>query len=277
MKERVFIMAKTKVEVLKLENGGFLLNKMNLETGQISDSEKFDAEKVIDHKAIGTILNQEEKAFANRRRAWQSFLSEVFILPMLDGWKGKGDRKNGKVPKEYKASVRDAETEFLRQLVKEGSLKLHISKNKEDDDNEEKAFQRIANIIREDKNYSNIKSTVIRYFFFVGERPADSNGILVPPPVMLAELANVMEKERKIRTVADDLSDIVERIKARQENPSSDTVKEAIRLNNELGQILGGLDKFYAELATQARVGHDSSVLTKDAIGKAQAERATAA
>lgn len=186
-------MAKMQRQIIPVGDGAkFTVTRTNTETGKVTDSNTFESEKPIKAEQLGVALSQEVKSQGSRRTMWQSLLGFIMANPKLDGYKGNADKATGKLPDGYKASVRTCEEEFLRDLVKHGHVKLHVGK----DDNAEKVFQSFATSIREDKNYSNVKSTVLRYYAIVGSHPVTPSGYLVPVPVMTEAIAQVLDANK---------------------------------------------------------------------------------
>lgn len=244
------------------EGACFILKRTNAETGKVSDAETLHSEKPIDDQAIGKVLFADFKAAPSRRVAWLSMLAQVFKNPKLDGYKGKGDRKTGKLAKEIKAAIREAEGEYLRTLVKAGHVKLKAG------DNPEQTFQEFATSIREDKNYSNAKNHVTRYFAFVGAYNATQSGFLVPVPVMQEQVKAVLEVPEADNSVAG----MLDAIKAHMDKgtiDSNDAIDSLARAKM-LVATLDGIVQHYAELRTNA--GTSVGAAASAAIDKAKAE-----
>ncbi len=244
------------------EGACFILKRTNAETGKVSDAETLHSEKPIDDKAIGKVLFADFKAAPSRRVAWLSMLAQVFKNPKLDGYKGKGDRKTGKLAKEIKAAIREAEGEYLRGLVKAGFVKLKAS------DNPEQTFQEFATSIREDKNYSNAKNHVTRYFAFVGAYNATQSGYLVPVPVMQEQVKAVLEVPEADNSVAG----MLDAIKAHMDKGTIDSADavDSLARAKMLVATLEGIVQHYAELRTNA--GTNVGAAASAAIDKAKAE-----
>ena len=135
-------------------NGQFTLTTVDAKTGKVGDAVTVQANKALENKALGQIVSATVKAATTRRDAWLSLLGLVFAQPRLDGFKGQGDKTTGKVSKEFKAAVRDAEGETIRALVADGSIKLPKGET-------EQVLQEFLSGLRDDKNYSNVRSRPI--------------------------------------------------------------------------------------------------------------------
>lgn len=235
--------------------------------GKSTSAETFKGDKAADAKSIGSLLVSEFKRDGSRRNAWQSMLASVFKLPMLDGYRGTGDRTTGKTSKEFKAAIRSAEESYLREMVKEGHIKLAKSDNPED------TFQQFATQVREDKNYSNLKSTVSKYFAFVGANCVTQADILIPVAIMQAQIQSVLDIKKEPDTVRAKLAEI----KAFMDKGTieSDDAIDSLAAARALVETLDGIVKHYAELRTNASIGPGSVVQSAVvAIAKAKEEPA---
>jgi hypothetical protein len=197
---------------------------------------------VVDNKGIAQFLNQAVKNEGYRRAAFQSLLASVFANPKLDGYKGKGDNTTGKTSKELKASIRACEDMFFSELLEAKLLKIPHS------DNPEKAFQSYCTSIREDKNYSNIKSTVAKYYAFVGANCKTESGFLVPHAVMLEQIKSVMNLDPVDNSIAGKLRAIRAELD-KIEIDYNDT-KDSLDVANSLVSLLKGILSHHDELAT---------------------------
>jgi hypothetical protein len=217
------------------EGSSFKLERVT-PNGAIQEAQVFEAEKLMKPEAVATALGVEVKSQTNRRTMWQSLLGIVFADPLLDGYKGKGDKVTGKVAKEAKNSIRTAEEKVLRAMVDKGHIKLHVNK----DDNAEKIFQRFCTDVREDKNYSNMKARVTKYFCVVGSSPVTKNGYLVPSAIMDAEIQKLLSATPAPKTT---LADRINEIAAdfgKETNPDLKTVLEAAQAAKMLYSTLEG-------------------------------------
>lgn len=242
------------------EGACFILKRTNAETGKVSDAETLHSEKPIDDQAIGKVLFADFKAAPSRRIAWLSMLAQVFKNPKLDGYKGKGNRKTGKLAKEIKAAIREAEGEYLRGLVKAGHVKLKAG------DNPEQVFQEFATAIREDKNYSNAKNHVTRYFAFVGAYNATQSGYLVPVPVMQEQVKAVLEVPDADNTVSGMLDAI--KVAMDKSTIASDDAIDSLARAKALVITLEGIVQHYAEMRTA--VGSGIGAAADAAVAKAK-------
>ena len=255
------------VNVIQSDNGSkFVLTKIDASGKETVSIE--NAMHVADNVTIGRGLQNVNKNQANQRAMFQSLLFAIFANPKLDGYRAKGDKTTGKTSKEFKDSIRVAEHAFIEQLVTGGVIKLPAS------DNQEKALQTFCTSIREDKNYSNIKSTVAKYFAFVGANCATQAGFLVPHAIMLVQISSVMELSSPDNSIAGML-DKVKVEMDKQETISETDVKKALVSARLLLATLEGLNRHYDEIATNA-VQHmpvnagDTPSVASELIGKMQ-------
>ena len=255
------------VEIQTLENGVFQLVKTNDKTGKVTDAEKIQADKVLEPSAIGSVIGQQIKTHGAVRLGWLSFLSLVLASPRLDGFKGTADRATGKVSNEFKAAVRDAESDAVRGLVAANAIKLPVVKG----DNDELRLQRFLSTLRDDKNYSNAKVTANKYFALVGHNVVTDGGYIVPVPVMQAAIAAVVDKEPVDKTVAGKLR-AIEMFLGDNTLDSDDAVECLVVLNRLLTTVVG-VNKHYAEMATAVRSNPDLPV---DAAASAALAKAAA-
>lgn len=237
------------IEIQVLQDGVFQLVKKNDKTGKVSDAEKIQADKVLEPTAIGSIIGQQVKTHGAVRLGWLSFLSLVLASPRLDGFKGAADRATGKVSNEFKAAVRDAESDAVRGLVAANAIKLPVVKG----DNDELRLQRFLSTLRDDKNYSNAKVTANKYFALVGHNVVTESGYIVPVPVMQAAIAAVVEKVETDKSVAGKLA-AIEAWLADNTLDADDAVDSLAALNRLLTTVIG-VNKHYAEMATAVRSG----------------------
>ena len=262
-------MIKT-IEIAGDANNIFILRTKDSMSGKVKEAETFTGVKPMKEQEVGAILQQDYKLQGNRRLAWLTMLAEVMGNPRLANYKGKGDVKQGKTSPEFRAAVRESEGEYLRKLVKDGAVKLHVGK----DENPDAVFQKFATETREDKNYSNVKATVMKYFAFVGASPATKSGYLVPVPVMATEVQNVLDanKEPADTSIAAQIRAIQEDLDKR-ENVNPDEVAKALPYAKHLAATLQGILDHFAELATHAHEAKgDVLSATQEAMDKANAK-----
>lgn len=263
-----------KLEIVGDDGNVFILKATEVSTGKVRDAQTYHGEKPLKPEQVGATLVQEFKAQGTLRAARQSLLGMVMQWPTLEGYKGKGDVKAGSTSKEFKAAVRSAEESVLRELVKKGHMKVPAIADKDDKDygNEEAAFQRFATSIREDKNYSNVKATVMKYFAFVGAAPITKSGYLVPVPVMQAEVQRVLDANKeptdssfagKLRALADQLE---------KETISLEDASKAAPIARMLYSTLEGIVNHYKEMAEHAAesVSAQAQKITEAAKAKAE-------
>lgn len=237
--------------------GQFTLTTVDAKTGKVGDAVTVQASKALENKALGQIVSATIKAATTRRDAWLSLLGLVFAQPRLDGFKGQGDKTTGKVSKEFKAAVRDAEGETIRALVEDGSIKLPKG-------DPETMMQQFLSGLRDDKNYSNVKVTANRYFALVGANVVTSSGYLMPVEVMQAEITAVCDKPATDNSVASKLRAVLELL----DEISSDDVIDSLSLCNTLRSKLEELRDKNAEIATNNPV--NATAVAAAAIAQAQ-------
>jgi len=234
-------MAKISTTVQAVNDGAmFLVTKIDGNGKETVTTENSMAS--LGHKEIAGFLNQSFKGETTRRATHQSMLASVFANPKLDGYKGKGDPLTGKTSKEFKASIRACEDLFFTELQNEGLLKLPKS------DNPEKTFQEFCTSVREDKNYSNIKSTVSKYYAFVGCNCITSSGFLIPAPVMLEQIKAVMQVEPADNSIYGKLNAIMTELAAG--TLDEDDCKKSLIACRAIMSTLQGVSSHYAEIAT---------------------------
>ena len=231
-----------------LANGDFQIVNTNDKTGKVDDAVVFKAEPALEHGALGRVLGQTIKTAGTFRAAACSFLALVYACPRLDGYRGNGDRATGILSKEFKASVRDAEALVVDQLVEEGALKLPKG-------NAEEHKQAWLSGLRDDKNYSNAKNTTNKYFALVGMNCVTMAGILVPVPVMQAEIAAVVAK----RATDSSFAAMFRAIREKMDGGTidEDDAVDSLAYARELYETLNGIVNGIAADATAARSGVD--------------------
>jgi hypothetical protein len=200
-----------------------------------------------------------------------SLLGGVFSVKRLDGYKGKADPATGKTSKEFKAAVRDAERDYFDGLRQEGLLKLPKHAN-----GDEAAMQEFLSTIRDDKNYSNAKNTVSRYFAIVGSLNVTPTGYLVPVPFMQAAIENVLKDHRQpteAETYSGKVQAIVDEL-AKETNPSIEDIKRAEGIAKLLHATLKGIVDHVAAVATSEGVPDAAAAAIETAKGKAPAKAA---
>lgn len=238
-----------KLEIVGDADNVFIIRTTNTATGKVSEAETFTGVKPMKEQEVGQILSADYKNQGNRRLAWLTMLSVVMDNPRLSAYKGKGDVTHGKTSPEFRNAVRESENEYLRKLVKDGAVKLFVGK----DENPDAVFQKFATETREDKNYSNVKSTVMKYFAFVGAAPATKSGYLVPVPVMAMEVQNILDAKKE--PVDNSLAGQIRAIQAdidKQTAPDLEDFSKAVPELQRLLQTIVGVLDHAAELATHA-------------------------
>lgn len=115
--------------------------------------------------------------------AWQSLIVRIFDQRGLDEYKGTGDRETGKTSTTFKDAIRKAEDSYFDQLAHDNVAGIPASAEKRNE---------MVKTMRNDNNYSNIRSTCAKYFAFVGALPVTQSGYLIPRPVMLEQIKLVL-------------------------------------------------------------------------------------
>jgi hypothetical protein len=252
------------------EGSAFILKRQNSVTGKVSDAETYHSNKALKGSEVGIALMQDVKGQGTLRDARLTMLGHVLANPKMDAYKGKGDPKQAKLPDMMKKTVLECEAEFLRKLLTEGSIKVPVGK----DENPEQKFQKFATAVREDKNYSNVKGTALRYFAFCNANVVTKSGYIIPVPVMVAEVNRILEqfKEPEDTSIAAQIADILKTMEAIKDFPADEAAK-ALPKAQLLAATLKGIIEHYAELATHARGLDGSAGLPSDGgvIGAAAA------
>lgn len=231
-----------------LADGSFQIINTNDKTGKVDDAVTFKAEPALEHGQLGRVLGQTVKTAGTFRNAACSFLALVYACPKLDGYRGKGDKETGILSKEFKASVRDAEAIVVEQLIEEGAIKLPKG-------NEEEQLQAFLSGLRDDKNYSNAKNTTNKYFALVGNNCVNGHNVLVPVPVMQAEIAMVVKR----REVDSSFAAMFRAIREKMDGGTidEDDAVDSLALARELHECLAGIVGSMAQAATDVRSGVD--------------------
>jgi len=250
----------TQIDVIA--DGQFRLTKTDNKTGKVTDSVVEHADRALSGQQLGTILSHTIKSAGTRRAAFCSFLGMLYANPRLDGFKGTGDKETGKLSAEFKAAVRDVESDVVKALVADGSVKLPKTGNPEEN------MQAFLSGLRDDKNYSNAKNTTNKYFAICGMSCVTESGFVVPVPVMQAQLADAIERVAPDNTVSAKLRGIVEFMDA----GTIDAVDciDSLHLAKELVKSLERTAQYYAELATAQRGNKDIMGATQAALEAAK-------
>lgn len=249
------------VQIQQKSESSFVIVKTNDKTGKVDDSVELHASKVLEGKAIGQIISAVVKSAGTRRDAWLSFLARVYTMPTLKGYKGTGDRTTGKVSKEFKEAVRNAERMATLELVNAGELKLPKG-------DAEQVLQEFLSGLRDDKNYSNVKVTANRFFALVGSNVVTPASYLIPVEVMKARIDEVVDKPEEDKSITGMLKAVETKL-ADVTIDSADAI-DALAATKRLLSTLDGICNKYAELATAGRMGVDNAAnaaIEKASIG----------
>lgn len=163
------------------ENGKFAIERTNAK-GKI-DRELVDGAKVSEVTEAVRFAVNAAKGQETATNHWQSLVCLILAMPIMDGSKGKGDRLTGKTADTFKDALRKAEDAFFDQCAADKVRGIPTDADARLD---------LVRKVRNDKNYSNIKSTCAKYFAFIGAIPVTDAGYLVPRAVMLAHIASVL-------------------------------------------------------------------------------------
>lgn len=198
--------------------------------GKITGTETFTAEQAPDSKSIGRTLTEISRKEGSYRAAYQALVGLVLQSKRLDGFMGQGDKATGVTGKEVKAAVRDAETGVIETLITEGFIKLPKGDG-------QTGLQGFLSSLRDNKNYSNIKSTCVKYYSFVGKMPVTQSGRLVPHQVMLAEITNAINKDSTETTLATQISDLLDKCEKLDVKETRAALVQAKALYDKLNTI----------------------------------------
>lgn len=237
--------------VIALNENTFKVKLVDNRTGKESE-ETFNADKALEDAAIGRSIMAAVRSAPSARIAWLSFLGKVYASKRMDGYIGSGDKTEGKISKEFKAAVREAESDAIRGLVAAGAMKLPGSK----DQTEEQKLQSFLSELREDKNYSNAKSHTSRYVAFVGKNIVTESGYIVPVPVQKTAIDEVLNVQPKEKSMSRHLTEAMKFLEEHAKLTAEDAT-ESLSLVNLMRIKLQNLVDEYAELAT-----HHASVRT---------------
>jgi hypothetical protein len=249
-----------KTEIGIVEEGVWSLTKIDEKTGKVMDATLEKAQPALNAHALGQIIGATVKSAVSRREAFCSFLGLVYAHTRLDGFKGTADKETGKVSVEFKAAVRDVESEIVKGLIEKGDIKLAKTGNTEEN------FQAFLSQLREDKNYSNVKVTCNRYFALCGANVVTQSGFIVPVPVMQAALASAVARVPVDHSVASKLKAVKEMMD--KVTIDADDAIDSLAAARELVRTLEGVVNHYAELVTAARTG--VAVQAEQAVEKAK-------
>ncbi len=264
------------MQVTTTAAGVYTLTKTDDKTGKVKDAEVITATPVMDEKAVGVAIAVTVKTAGNIRNAFCSFLGMLYTSQRLDGFKGTGDKTTGALSKEFKAAVRDVESELVRAMVDHGTLKLPKEKAEGDvEEHKEKQIQTFLTNLRDDKNYSNAKNTTNRYFALVGANCVSQAGFLVPFPVMQAEIAQAVHRETPDNSIA-------AKLRAVKEAMDKTTMDEAdimgsLAVARDMFATLDGMANEIARKRTELGAKVSPDVAASAVVEKAKRQRATPA
>jgi len=252
------------------DGGQYIIRKSN-DDGKSISADVLTSEDRPTDAAIGGILGSYSKQHGDLRRAMLAVCASVAENPRLDGFLGKGDCKAGKYPDNLKKAWGDCEVEYLRKLAEDKHAKL--KKDFSEDD-----IQTFIANVKNDKNYTGVKTLCIKFFAFCGMRPANASGKLTPVPVMQTFVSEklALHKEKKDSSYRAQIMGILEVLNA-DTSPDHNELAAAVGAANELYITLKGIvDGLNASLTERPSVGdvhtrtRDVSSVAKDTIGKAK-------
>lgn len=231
--------------------------------------ESIEAHKGMESATAVRAILSAVKGAGTLQDAHQTMLHQVLNRPLMDSIKGKGDLTTGKVDKSAKALVRQAEVACINEWFAAGIKGIPA---------DEAERVKLAESIRVDGNYSNIKVTCLRYLAFCGKYPMTEAGYLVPKAVMQAEISAVLNREAPDDSIYAQLLEVKKNLDALKMLPEADARKSE-PLARELAQVLKGIIAHYDELATSAVQGlpsnaGDAPKVASEVIGKARRARA---
>lgn len=226
-------------------------------------SDPINGNKMLDTAACVRLVVGAVKGQQTMSDAWQSLIVNIFGRIPADTYKGKGDRNTGKTPTTFKDAIRKAEDAYFDQLAFDKVTGIPQDEGKRNE---------MVKTIRNDNNYSNIRSVCAKYYAFVGAMPATDAGYLIPRPVMQAHIASVLNVTPEDSSVAGRINAlIVETREATEEK----AIREALIACQALAQQLKARLDHVAELATNAAQSMpanagDTGAVASEAIGKAK-------
>lgn len=254
-------MAKVKAIVTALENA-FVIQKGD-------KRETVAGETALDQGASIKAIVGATKSHGTLQNAYCVFLHHVLNRPLCDAIKGKGDVTTGKVDKNGRAYIRSAEVAYINECHAAGIKGIPA---------DEAARIALAESIRNDGNYSNIKNTVVKYFAFCGKLPMTSAGILVPKQVMQAEISAVLNIAPEDNSLYGQLLAIKRTLD--EGTLDEDMSRKCEPLARDLAGVFKALCAHYDELATNKAQGlpanaGDTAKVASEVIGKAKRAPAT--
>jgi hypothetical protein len=226
-----------------MANKATVINAENVFIVQKGDKkESFEGHKGMESAtAVRAILNA-VKGAGTLQDAHQTMLHHVLNRPLMDSIKGKGDTKTGKVDPAAKALVRQSEVACINEWFASGIKGIP---------SDEAERIKLAESIRVDGNYSNIKVTCLRYLAFCGKYPMTNAGYLVPKAVMQAEISAALNKTEPDNSLYAQLMDIKKHLDGEDMLAEADARKSE-PLAREIASVLKGILAHYDELLTNS-------------------------
>lgn len=227
-----------KATVVFGDKGAFKIERTD-KSGKVT-GDVHNGHKVLETAACVRLVCGAVKGQQTMSDAWQSLVVAILSRKELDSYKGKGDRKTGKTPNTFKDAVRKAEDALFDQFAADKVAGIPQDAEKRNE---------MVKSMRNDNNYSNIRSTCAKYFAFVGALPATDAGYLIPRPVMQAQIAGVLD-------IAPEDSSLRGRINAMivetKESTDDKALKDALPALQNLMDQLKARIAHCAEVATNA-------------------------
>lgn len=203
-------------------------------------SDSFEGNKMLEVAQTVRLVTGAVKGQQTMSDAWQSLIVRVLSDKGLDGYKGKGDKETGKTSTTFKDQIRKSEDAYFDQLAldKVPGIPQDVEKRNE-----------MVRAMRNDNNYSNIRSTCAKYFAFIGAIPATESGYLIPRPVMLAQIAGVLNIKPEDTSLKGRIDALVPEVKS---NDDIKALKAAmVSAQHLIAQLQLRIDH-HAEVATNA-------------------------
>lgn len=202
--------------------------------------------------------------------AWQSLIVRILDSRGLDEYRGAGDRETGKTSTTFKDAIRKAEDAYFDQLAHDKVAGIPVSAEKRNE---------MVKAMRNDNNYSNIRSTCAKYFAFVGALPVTQSGYLIPRPIMLEQIKGVLNVKPEDTSLRGRIVAMLPEV----ESCSDDKELKAaiVAMNDLLAKAKARIDHI-AEVATNAMqhlppTAGSTPTIASEAIGKAKRAKTPAA
>lgn len=268
-------MAK-QVEVHEINDGSQYL--VATKSGNNVDNVTYSCDKPLDLKELGKHMGAQLKNQDTLRKVYGSALATIAKDTTLTAYLGKYEKGESKIPKNFKDAFNKAEDAFFTEMVKTKQIpvtKEFIAnvretevRNKRDPaavtphEIEELWTRYVVSQYRtEDKNYANVKSTVLKFMVFVGLRPENVQGFLIPVAAMQAMIKENMEPVVTDNSYAARVDKLIKDIAAEKQFKEEDA-RKCLTLLLSLTSTVKAVVAGYDEAATQARVATNAAGTT---------------